>query len=62
MLPPLLFPWPRSAPPTFFILESPLRKSGKITVFVRLPIHSWCQWRSWLPVVILQSGIVSAWL
>jgi len=24
VLAPLLFPWPRSAPPTFFILESPL--------------------------------------
>jgi len=24
MLPLLLFPWPRSGPPTFFILESPL--------------------------------------
>ena len=24
MFPPLLFPWPRSGPPTFFILESPL--------------------------------------
>jgi len=23
--PPTFFPWPRSSPPTFFILESPLR-------------------------------------
>jgi len=24
MLPPYVFPWPRSGPPSFFILESPL--------------------------------------
>ena len=28
MLPPLLFPWPRSGLPTFFILESPLSVSN----------------------------------
>jgi len=29
--PPLLFPWPRSGPPTFFILESPLKTARTVS-------------------------------
>ena len=29
--PPYFFPWPRSAPPTFFILESPLGTAGRLS-------------------------------
>jgi len=32
MSPPLLFPWPRSGPPTSFILESPLVVTLKIYI------------------------------
>jgi len=41
MLAPLIFPWPRSGPPTFFILESPLVSEALAVelCFFQLRVH-----------------------
>jgi len=36
MLALLLFPWPRSAPPSFFILESPLHTTFFVSTQLRI--------------------------